>query len=51
MTNTARLCNRARKVKFDLIGAKLALARRVWKDTGEKRYYPCGSHYHLTSKE
>ena len=52
-----RRCNRAgNKVIFVTeLDAKVALARRVWNDKGEKRYYPCkGSHplhYHLTSQE
>lgn len=51
MTNKHARCNRTGKVKFDEIGAKLALARRVWGDKGEIRYYKCGRHYHLTSQE
>lgn len=52
MTNKARICNRAGgKVKFPTeLDAKIALARRVWKDKGECRYYFCHGHYHLTSQ-
>ena len=51
-----RRCNRTGKVIFaSELDAKVALARRVWSDKGEKRWYPCeGSkprHFHLTSKE
>lgn len=39
------------KVIFeDEIAAKIALARRVWKDKGEIRHYPCFDHWHLTSE-
>lgn len=46
-------CNRSgRKVIFKTeLDAKLTLARRVWKDTGEVRIYACGNHYHLTSQK
>jgi hypothetical protein len=45
-----RKCNKAGKIIFATeLDAKIALARRVWKDKGEKRYYPCGKHFHLTS--
>jgi hypothetical protein len=47
-------CRRTGKVIFrEEIEAKIALSRRVWKDKGERRYYPCkfGKHYHLTSEE
>ena len=49
-------CNKANKtIFFTELDAKLALARRVWKDKGEIRYYDCrdsrGIHYHLTSQE
>lgn len=33
------------------IEAKIVLARRVWADKGEKRYFPCGNHWHLTAEE
>ena len=33
------------------LDAKLALATRIRKDTGEKRYFRCGSHFHLTSED
>ena len=50
----ARRCPKTGKVTFhDELSAKIALARRVWKDKGEQRYYPCTvgkeTHYHLTS--
>lgn len=45
-------CNRAGKVIFRTeLDAKIALARRVWNDKGERRIYPCGDHFHLTSQE
>lgn len=45
-------CNRASKVIFHTeLDAKIALAERIAKDKGEKRYYPCHGHYHLTSME
>jgi hypothetical protein len=47
-------CARANKVSFPSeLEAKIVLARRVWKDKGEVRYYRCPhtNHYHLTSKE
>lgn len=47
-------CSASGKVIFkDELAAKLALARRVWKDKGEVRHYYC-SHcksYHLTSQK
>lgn len=35
------------------LDAKMALARRVWKDKGETRYYHCEfcRRWHLTSQE
>lgn len=33
------------------IDAKLALAIRIRKDTGERRYFRCGNHFHLTRQE
>jgi len=53
MTKKLRRCNRAGKVVFETeLDAKIALASRVWKDKGEKRYYPCpNGHFHLTSQE
>lgn len=45
---------RTGKVAFrDELAAKIALARRVWKDKGERRTYKCKfcNHYHLTSQE
>ena len=48
----ARVCNKTGKVIFPTeLDAKIVLARRVWKDKGEVRYYPCGKHFHLTSLE
>lgn len=46
-------CSKTGKVIFDSdLEAKIALARRVWKDKGEVRYYHCSmGHYHLTSME
>lgn len=51
-TTKPHRCNRAGKVIFPTeIDAKIALATRVWKDKGEKRYYRCpNGHYHLTSQ-
>jgi hypothetical protein len=47
-----RHCNRSGKVIFRTeLDAKIALAERVWKDKGERRYYPCQEHFHLTSQE
>lgn len=44
-------CNRTGKVIFKTeLDAKIALAKRVWKDKGEQRAYPCGTHWHLTSQ-
>lgn len=50
----ARRCPKTGKVIFATeLDAKIALSRRVWKDKGEVRYYPCTvgkeSHFHLTS--
>lgn len=42
------------KVAFhDDLAAKMALARRVWKDKGEVRHYQCEScgKWHLTSRK
>lgn len=52
MKKPPRRCNRQGKVIFATeLDAKIALAHRVWKDKGEKRYYYCpGGHYHLTSQ-
>ena len=33
------------------LDAKLALATCLHRDSGEKRYFRCGSHYHLTAQE
>lgn len=46
-------CGSRRKVVFPTeLDAKIALARRVWKDKGEVDYYPCpNGHWHLTSKK
>lgn len=45
-----QFCNRSSKVIFHTeLDAKIALADRIAKDKGEKRYYPCGKHFHLTS--
>lgn len=51
-----KFCGHRRKVIFVTeLDAKMALARRVWKDKGEKRYYECRFggklHWHLTSEE
>jgi hypothetical protein len=47
-----RRCNRTGKVIFATeLEAKIALAWRVWKDKGEKRWYPCHGHFHLTSED
>lgn len=45
------ICQKERKIIYrDELAAKMALARLVWKDHGEKRIYPCGNHFHTTSK-
>jgi len=52
MANRNR-CNKTGKIIFSTeLDAKIALARRVWKDKGEQRYYRCpvSSHFHLTSE-
>lgn len=47
-----RKCFKSGKVIFTTeLDAKIALSLRANKDKGEKRYYRCGSHYHLTSQE
>ena len=33
------------------LDAMIALAFRQAKEKGEKRYYRCGKHFHLTSQE
>ena len=33
------------------LDAKLALATCFRRDSGEKRYFRCGSHYHLTAQD
>ncbi len=44
-------CPRSKKVIFRTeLDANIALAFRKAKDKGEKRFYPCMDHYHLTSK-
>lgn len=49
MSKPKKYCNRAHKVIFHTeLEAKIALARRVWKDKGEQRPYFCHGHYHLT---
>lgn len=35
----------------DEIEAKLVLAERQRKDTGERRYFGCGNHFHLAATE
>ena len=35
----------------DELEAKVVLAYRQNRDKGEKRYFRCGDHYHLTSQE
>lgn len=45
-------CNRTKLVIFHTeLDAKIALASRVRKDKGEKRFFRCGNHFHLTAKE
>lgn len=52
MAKKVRRCNISGLVIFeDELAAKYALARRVWKDKGEKRYFECRGHYHLTAQE
>ena len=47
-----RRCSISGLVIFDSeLDAKIALARRVWKDKGEKRYFSCGRHFQLTSQD
>jgi len=33
------------------LDAKIALMKRQAKDKGEKRYFPCRNHFHLTAQE
>jgi len=33
------------------LDAKIALSLRSTKEKGEKRYYSCGNHFHLTSQD
>jgi len=52
MTTQPRKCNRSGKVVFKTeLDAMIALAQRQKQDKGEKRYYECGNHFHLTSQE
>jgi hypothetical protein len=47
-----KTCRRAHKVIMrDELEAMMVLALRQNQDRGEKRYYPCFDHYHLTSEE
>lgn len=47
-----RTCNRTGKIIFHTeLDAKIVLAGRFVRDKGEIRYYQCGKHWHLTSKE
>jgi hypothetical protein len=47
-----RRCNISGLVIFNSeIDAKIALAGRIRKESGEKRYFRCGSHYHLSAQE
>lgn len=47
-----RKCPRTHLVIFNTeLDAKIVLAYRQHKDRGEKRYFRCGSHYHLTAQE
>lgn len=53
-TKRIDFCNRAHKVIFHTdLDAKIALAERIAKDKGERRFYRCkfANHYHLTSQE
>lgn len=46
-------CSHCLKVSFlDEISAKIVLAKRSYKEKGERRVYPCpfGKGWHLTSK-
>lgn len=45
-------CSRSGLVIFNTeLDAKMALAWRMGKDKGEKRYFRCGKHFHLTAME
>lgn len=47
-----RRCNKTGLIIFpDELEAKIVLARRVWKDKGEKRTFPCGNHFHLSADD
>lgn len=47
-----RRCGISGLVIFDTeLDAKIALAKRVWMDKGEKRYFSCRKHFHLTSQD
>lgn len=47
-----RRCSISGLVIFDSeLDAKIVLAKRVWKDKGEKRYFPCRNHFHLTAQD
>lgn len=48
----SRRCNISGLIIFETeLDAKIALARRVWKDKGEKRYFACRNHFHLTAED
>ena len=52
MAKKPKRCNISGLVIFeDELAAKFALARRVWKDKGEKRYFQCRDHFHLTAQD
>lgn len=38
-------------ILVDEVHAKLVLAERIRKDTGETRYFQCGNHYHLAATD
>ena len=47
-----RRCTKEKKIMFRTeLDAMIALSHRQAADKGEKRYYPCGDHWHLTSQE
>ena len=35
----------------DELQAKMVLASRLARDKGEKRYFACGNHYHLSATD
>lgn len=45
-------CSRTGLVIFSTeLDAKIVLAYRQYNDRGEKRYFRCGKHFHLTAQD